>query len=87
MVQGLTLRRTRGEVGPPPPQLLELAVPVNPTASQAALYRTVLTRHFELLADPKPPRHAGHRCVGGHFTAAAWCCTFSAFGSCGIEIL
>lgn len=62
-VELLTLRRTRAEVGPPPPPLLEVAVPVPQTDFQAALYRTVLTRHFELLADPKPPRHAGHRCT------------------------
>ena len=63
VVEGLTLRRTRQEVGtPPPPPLLELTLPVDMAPSQATLYRTVLSRHFELLADPKPPHHAGHRC-------------------------
>lgn len=41
--------------------LLEVALPVELTAPQAACYRTVLTRFYELLSDPKPPRHSGHR--------------------------
>ncbi len=36
-------------------------VPVELTDSQAECYRTLLARFFEVLADPKPPRHGGHR--------------------------
>lgn len=31
------------------------------TPAQAAAYRTVLTRSYELLSDPKPSRHSGYR--------------------------
>lgn len=55
------LRRLRADVGPPAPALLEVTLPVELTAPQAACYRNVLTRFYELLSDPKPPRHSGHR--------------------------
>lgn len=38
-----------------------MRIPLDPTPSQAAAYRTVLTRSYELLADAKPSRHAGYR--------------------------
>lgn len=31
------------------------------TDSQAECYRALLARFYEVLADPKPPRHGGHR--------------------------
>jgi hypothetical protein len=58
----LTLRRLRADCGPPAPALLEVTLPVELTPPQAACYRSVLTRFYELLSDPKPPRHSGHRC-------------------------
>lgn len=39
----------------------EVRIPLDPTPAQAAAYRTVLTRSYELLADAKPSRHAGYR--------------------------
>lgn len=42
--------------------LVQVVLPVELTRLQAGCYRTVLTRFYELLSDPKPPRHSGHRC-------------------------
>ncbi|GIM15000.1 hypothetical protein Vretimale_17869 [Volvox reticuliferus] len=39
----------------------EVQIPVELSELQAACYRTVLARHFEVLADPRQPRHSGHR--------------------------
>lgn len=44
-----------------PPYPLQVRIPLDPTPSQAAAYRTVLTRSYELLADARPSRHAGYR--------------------------
>lgn len=38
-----------------------MRIPAGLTPSQAAAYRTVLTRSYELLSDPKPSRHSGYR--------------------------
>ena len=38
-----------------------MRIPVELTPAQAAAYRTVLTRSYELLSDPKPSRHSGYR--------------------------
>jgi hypothetical protein len=77
----LTLRRLRADCGPPAPALLEVTLPVELAPPQAACYRSVLTRFYELLSDPKPPRHSGHRCscreglgfgADGGWVYAAW---------------
>lgn len=39
----------------------ELLLPVELSAQQAECYRTLLARYYEILADPKVPRHSGHR--------------------------
>lgn len=39
----------------------QVRIPVELTPAQAAAYRTVLTRSYELLSDPKPSRHSGYR--------------------------
>ena len=38
-----------------------MRIPLDPTPTPAAAYRTVLARSYELLADAKPSRHAGYR--------------------------
>ncbi|GLI58399.1 hypothetical protein VaNZ11_000099 [Volvox africanus] len=39
----------------------EVQIPVELSELQVECYRTVLARHFEVLTDPRPPRHSGHR--------------------------
>ena len=61
MLEPLCLRRVRSSVGAPVAPVLEFMLPADLSAEQAASYRTVLTRFYEVLADPKPPRHMVHR--------------------------
>ena len=60
-VQPWLLRRLRADTGAPPPPGREVWVPVCLTPVQRAAYCSVLVRNVEILTDPKPPRHAGHR--------------------------
>ena len=60
-VQPWLLRRLRADTGAPPPPRREVWVPVCLTPVQRAAYCSVLVRNVEILTDPKPPRHAGHR--------------------------
>ncbi len=39
----------------------EACLPVDLAPGQVAACRAVLARAFEVLADPHPPRHSGHR--------------------------
>ena len=39
----------------------ELWLPLSATGPQQAAYCSVLVRSLGVLAEPKPPRHAGHR--------------------------
>ncbi len=55
------LRRTRAGLGFPPRALREVRLPLELAPGQAAACRGVLARAFEVLADPHPPRHSGHR--------------------------
>lgn len=55
------LRRTRAGLGFPPRPLREVRLPLELAPGQAAGCRAVLARAFEVLADPHPPRHSGHR--------------------------
>lgn len=56
-----SLRRPRALLGSPVLPPAEVRIPVGLTPAQAAAYRTVLTRSYELLSDPKPSRHSGYR--------------------------
>ena len=60
-LQPLTLRRLRSEVGSPAGRHREIWMPLQATPLQKAAYCSVLVRSIDVLADPKPPRHAGHR--------------------------
>lgn len=65
LLEPLLLRRLRSEV-PGSIQLphvptIEVSLPVELSQEQQDCYRTVLARFYEVLADPRPPRHAGHR--------------------------
>lgn len=60
-VEPCCLRRLRSAVDSLVVPRLEVAMPVRMPRQQAAAYKTVLTRFYEMLADPKPPRHSGHR--------------------------
>ena len=59
------LRRLRSEVGasvnPPGVPTVEVSLPLDLSREQRQCYRAVLARFYEVLADPRPPRHAGHR--------------------------
>jgi hypothetical protein len=66
MLEPLCKRRVRAEVGAPVALPLEIALPADPSPEQRSCYRTVLTRFYEVLADPRPPRNAGHRCAVLH---------------------
>ena len=68
MLEPLCKRRVRAEVGAPVAPVLEFALPAELSPEQRSCYRTVLTRFYEVLADPRPPRNAGHR------SAPACCC-------------
>jgi hypothetical protein len=61
LLDSSTLRRPRSIAGTHVHLAAEVRIPLDPTPSQAAAYRTVLTRSYELLADAKPSRHAGYR--------------------------
>ena len=65
MLDPIVMRRLRSEVGSPinPPEVptIEVSLPVDLSREQRECYRAVLARYYELLTDPKPPRHAGHR--------------------------
>ena len=61
MLEPLCKRRVRAEVGAPVAPVLEFALPAELSPEQRGCYRTVLTRFYEVLADPRPPRNAGHR--------------------------
>ena len=55
------LRRLRAETGAPQAPEREVWMPLCLTPVQRAAYCSVLLRNIEILTDPKPPRHAGHR--------------------------
>lgn len=61
---------------PAPTPAPQVRLPVGLTPAQAAAYRTVLTRSYELLSDPKPSRHSGYRAaqVGLRGDAMAGAC-------------
>lgn len=62
-------------VHPSPPVRQEVAIPAELSPAQAEAYRTVLARHFETLADPRPPRSVpslAHACMH-----TAWSATLS----------
>lgn len=61
LVDPYALRRPRSLLGGAVLPPAEMRVPVALTPAQAAAYRTVLTRSYELLSDPKPSRHSGYR--------------------------
>ena len=63
MLEPLCLRRVRSAMDAPVAPLLEFMLPADLAPEQCGAYRTVLTRFYEVLADPKPPRHSGHRCA------------------------
>lgn len=61
LVEPYSLRRPRSLLGGEVLPAAEVRIPVSLTPAQAAAYRTVLTRSYELLSDPKPSRHSGYR--------------------------
>lgn len=61
MLEPLCLRRVRAAMDAPVAPVLEFMLPAELAPEQCSLYRAVLTRFYEVLADPKPPRHSGHR--------------------------
>ena len=71
MLEPLCKRRVRAEVGAPVAPVLEFALPAELSPEQRGCYRTVLTRFYEVLADPRPPRNAGHRSVPAQTAAKA----------------
>lgn len=55
-------QQERGEVGQGQVVICrEALLPVDLTPAQADCYRLVLARSFDMLADPRPARHSGHR--------------------------
>ncbi|KAK9823247.1 hypothetical protein WJX72_001331 [[Myrmecia] bisecta] len=61
LIEPHMLRRARSSVAQPALPRREITLPVELAGEQAQCYRTVLARFYEMLADPKPPRHSGHR--------------------------
>ena len=60
-LQPLALRRLRADTGARTGKQREIWVPLRATPAQRAAYCSVLVRSIDVLTDPKPPRHAGHR--------------------------
>ena len=60
-LQPLALRRLRADTGAHSGKQREIWVPLKAAPAQQAAYCSVLVRSTDVLTDPKPPRHAGHR--------------------------
>ena len=65
LMEPVLLRRQRSEVGASASALglptVEVSIPVDLSREQRECYRVALVRFYDVLADPRPPRHAGHR--------------------------
>lgn len=55
------LSRTKAEAGLPARPGCEVRVPLQLSEAQLECYRDVLARRFDVLADPKRPRHSAQR--------------------------
>ena len=87
MLEPLCLRRVRADMGAPVAPVLEFSLPADLTLEQCTCYRAVLTRFYEVLADPKPPRHSGLRWSAAPVSFPACILSGSNQGTRGVALL
>lgn len=61
LLQQRALARSKEELGMPVRPAREARVPLQLSEAQLECYRDVLARRFDVLADPKRPRHSAQR--------------------------
>lgn len=61
LLQQRALARSKEELGLPVRPKAEARVPLQLSEAQLECYRDVLARRFDVLADPKRPRHSAQR--------------------------